>query len=108
MNNQEALIMRLDSNGSQLWTQSYASSGFEDLFGMVACNDGGFVFTGRCYNNLYVFKIDAAGGKEWVQTYGYYPGNEDCYGLVHTWDGGFAVVGETLNSLQTFGALDVF
>lgn len=103
--NFEAIVLRLDSNGTQLWNQNYASSDFINAFRILQSNDGGFVLTGIISQDMGIFKIDLNGSEEWIQTYGLL-GFDVSYGITLCSDNGFSITGYT--SYQTNGSRDVY
>lgn len=84
-----------------LWEKNVGSGEFETLGGIVAADDGGFVFCGNTgkkaengAGNVYLAKVDANGVLIWKKFFGEKDW-EEALGLIATNDGGFAISGLT-------------
>jgi hypothetical protein len=73
------LAYRLDASGAKLWRKNYGGSEWDRGGQIIQTADGGFIFAG--YSESYVhggagdidflvYKVDAAGAKEWRKNYG--------------------------------------
>jgi hypothetical protein len=102
-----AYINKLDSSGTELWTQTYAGLGNAAAYSVAEAQDGGIVITGPTgpgYHNtgypsdgsLYLLKTDTNGTEQWLRTYGEVV-NTVGVELFTTSDGGFIVVGNRYN-----------
>ncbi len=77
-------VVRTDSLGNKMWDRSYGGSMTDNLTGMAALPDGGFILCGtsasdssgdktensRGSNDYWLVKIDSAGNKIWDKTLG--------------------------------------
>jgi regulation of enolase protein 1 (concanavalin A-like superfamily) len=103
----DAIIVRTDAEGNELWSQTYGSEGSDSALAMVECSTGGFAFTGYSRNgtlgrhNLWLVRTDASGNVLWERLYGGVD-NDQGFGLIEVSTGGFAVVGIT----RSFGSVD--
>ena len=94
------LAYKLDASGAKQWRKNYG--GTECDYGLRAAqtSDGGYIFIGysESYtngeNDFLVYKVDAAGAKQWRKNFG---GMESDYGLfvIQTSDGGYVLCGAT-------------
>ena len=85
-----AFLIKTDSSGNMLWTQTYSGSsrGFQ-AFSLAETNDGGFVLAGG-EGNVCMIKTDSYGNVLWNQTYGGTSG-EVAMSVIQTSDGGYAL-----------------
>ncbi|HSA14452.1 MAG TPA: hypothetical protein P5346_06875 [Spirochaetota bacterium] len=108
------LAMKLGSDGSVLWSETFGSTDNELAYSMAATADGGFIMAGekRIYSildefnltssyryNFWIIRLDADGDKAWDKKFGgsdYDAANS----IAQCADGGFIVAGYT----QSFGA----
>lgn len=98
-------LVRTDSNGTQLWNQTFGGREREWANGLVECADGGFALSGQTESfgagglDVWLVRTDINGNLDWDQTYG---GSSDDYGrsLVLCSDQGFAIAGHT----ESFGS----
>lgn len=93
----DMLIYKLNGAGQKQWRKNYG--GIEGDFGRCVwpTSDGGFLLAGysesySVEDNFLVYKLDAAGNKQWRKDYG---GAEDdrCYAVLQTADGGCLLAG---------------
>jgi Caspase domain len=84
-----------------VWEKNVGNGTFDNLCGLVATADGGFVFSGntgkkaeRGSGDVYLAKTDAAGALVWEKWFGD-NGWEEALSLIGTRDGGFAIAGIT-------------
>ncbi|HEY3249985.1 MAG TPA: T9SS type A sorting domain-containing protein, partial [Ignavibacteria bacterium] len=101
----DSYIVKLDNNGTILWTKTFG--GFGDEYGesIVQTSDGGYAVGG--YTNSYgagdyddyIAKLDAAGAIQWFKTYGT-AGYDYALSIKQTTDGGYVLFGST----SSFGA----
>lgn len=103
----DAIIVRTDVDGNELWNQTYGSEGSDSALAIVECSTGGFAFTGYSRNgtwgrhNLWLVRTDASGDVLWERLYGGVD-NDQGFALIEVSTGGFAVVGIT----RSFGSVD--
>ena len=68
--------LKMNANGSVLWSREYGGEQFEAILDMAATSDGGFLLAGNAENDMHDFgdamlmKIDANGDLEWTKIYG--------------------------------------
>jgi hypothetical protein len=95
----ESWLFRTDSNGTMLWSKTYADATSATPNKLIQTTDGGYALAGSVnnYNLSYrmwgsLLKTDANGNKQWNHTYvgiEYY----GVFSLSQTHDGGFAIMG---------------
>lgn len=73
----DAWLIRTDSIGDTLWTQTYGGSEFDDVWEVEHTADGGFILTGGNYSfangaedDLWLIKTDGDGNEEWIKNFG--------------------------------------
>ena len=85
-----AFLIKTDSSGDMLWTQTYSgSSGGLQAFSLAETNDGGFVLAGGAVD-VCMIKTDSDGNVLWNQTYSGTSG-EVAMSVIQTSDGGYAL-----------------
>ncbi len=93
-------LVKLDSNGTLIWSRTYGGVGNERCFTLIQTLDGGYALGGRTnsfgegYYDMYLVKTDFEGYQEWDHTYGNI-GRDQAFALLQTPEGGFALAGET-------------
>lgn len=103
----DAIIVRTDVDGNELWSQTYGSEGSDSALEIIECSTGGFAFTGYSRNgtwgrhNLWIVRTDANGNVLWEQLYGGVD-NDQGFALIEVSTGGFAIAGIT----RSFGSVD--
>ncbi len=103
----EAWLVRTDSVGNMLWSQSYGMPVDIQIFAysLVETPDGGYAMAGHTWNAIigdlyygcsdaWLAKTDADGNMQWSGTYGG-TGHNFVYSMVQTSDGGYALAGRT-------------
>jgi hypothetical protein len=101
-------IMRIDASGNKLWSKNFGGSGDDFLNGIIKTPDGGIIAAGNSRSSdgdiatnqgsldEWIIKLDAAGNKSWIKTYG--GGNEEYITSISPTannDGGFYTLGYT-------------
>ena len=93
-------LIRVNSNGDTLWTNSYGGSGSDIAYSVQQTTDSGFIVAGYTSsfgagnNDVYLLKLDPEGNVLWAKTYG---GSGEDYGfsVLQTTGGGFVIAGQT-------------
>ncbi len=91
-------VVKVDNEGNTLFEKNFGGPQKDVGVSIAPADDGGFVITGGTKSisvgeeDLFLFKIDAAGDSLWFKTYGT-PGNDPGYGINPADDGGFIVSG---------------
>jgi hypothetical protein len=98
-------LIRTDSHGDAIWTQSFGGSDSDAGYSLVECAEGGFAITGSTYSfgagdgDFWLLQTDSNGHLLWDYAYGG-PDNDGAQALIEVSDGGFLLVGST----YSFGA----
>jgi hypothetical protein len=102
------LVYKLDSAGTKQWRKNFGGEYWDNAIQIQPTADGGYVVAGITqsygaspgfYCDFLVYKLDAAGNKQWRKNLGGY----DCdhaYGVIQTSDGGYLVIGDTWNYIH--------
>ncbi len=93
-------VLKLNSTGGIVWQRTYGGTGNDGARSIQQTTDGGYIVAGYTgsfgagSNDLWVLKLDSAGGIVWQRTYG---GTDDdaARSIQQTSDGGYIVAGET-------------
>jgi len=95
----DILVYKLDETGAKQWRKNYGSADNERGWSVQQTADGGYVLAGYGDSgegdyDMVVYKVDAAGTKQWRK---YYGGENSDYAYVvyQTADGGYFIQGET-------------
>jgi len=96
--NDDALLIKLDSNGNEQWSKYYGHSNQDRGFKVIQTNDGGYAFAGQTSLGpgglaSYLVKTDASGNISWTKAYGQ-NGFDAAYDLIETSDNGIVTAGE--------------
>jgi hypothetical protein len=108
--NQDAWIVKLNSNGSIQWQKCLGGTGWDEAWDIKQTQDGGYIMVGRTASSdgdvagtnggtldYWVVKLSTNGSVLWSRTFG--GSNEDtAKKVVETADGGFLIVGEAYSS----------
>lgn len=93
----EALLIKLDSDGNLEWQQLYGTNGNDRSRALVQSGDGGYVLAGYTYansvNNAWLFKVDGGGRLLWQKMYGNVSKESEILALTQTADGGYLLAG---------------
>ena len=99
-NDTDFWVVRIDSGGELIWSESYGGSGFERANSIDLTSNGGYIVAGYTTsygagrNDFWIVKIDAAGTAEWAKTCG--SPDYDVANSIHTTlDGGYIIAGNT-------------
>ncbi len=99
----DALLIKLNADGSLAWEKKYGGTGGGEGAGtLLQTADGGFLFCGSTSSygagewDVYLVKVSAVGNEEWYKTYG---GTDWDNGgrIIRTADGGYLLGGWTAN-----------
>ena len=104
-NNNDALLLKIDTNGLVIWSKTFGGTQGDDAFYSVI-EDGGYLystgysssFTSDTVSNVYLVKTDLDGNISWSKTYG----EAGCAGA-YCGDIGYKIIKETSNSFLISG-----
>lgn len=96
----DMLVYKLDANGNKQWRRNYGGIEGESGFDVLQTADGGFILCGGSYSHTHggldclIYKLNAAGQKQWRKNYG---GNDHdiAYSIVGTTDSGYIFAGKS-------------
>ena len=94
----DILLIKTDSLGNLEWDTTYGGSGDESGFGVIVCNDNGYLLSGFTNsfgaggNDAYIIKVNETGTVQWSQTYGDANDNGGFH-ISQTSDGGYICAG---------------
>ena len=106
-NKYDALLIKTDSNGAELWSKTFGGSERDYTFAVQQTTDGGFIISGltrsfgngqnlvnKDANDVWLIKTDASGIELWSKTFG---GSKSdyAYAVQQTIDLGYIIVGST-------------
>jgi hypothetical protein len=90
---QNAWLMKMDSQGQQLWNQTYAALSINSI---MSTNEGGYVLAAENPTAFELIKVDSNGQTQFDKTYSFSGvGESEC--AIQTGDGGYAIAGYTTN-----------
>ena len=104
--NEDAIIVKYDSNGTQQWIKNFGGSNSDFFRSVIETSDGGFVCTGysRSTNagfsnkgdyDAIMVKYNPNGEQQWVKNFGGSSDEDKFYSVIETLDGGFICAGES-------------
>jgi hypothetical protein len=91
----EALLMKTDSLGTELWSLTY--SGCSNACSLIDTADGGYAFIGQT-DHFLLIKVGPAGEEQWRASFGETPGHS-AYSVEQTWEGGYVISGVANNGI---------
>ena len=99
--NNDAYLLKTDSEGNELWSRSYGGSGTDQGRHIVETLDQGYIISGYTDSygsmggfNFWLIKTDSNGDLEWQEYYGG-GGNDRAFCGLQASDGGYAIVGQS-------------
>lgn len=95
----DAILIKVDDSGNQLWLNTYGSDRPVWVSDLAKTDDGGYIFCGNCYQDVWfgwIVKTDASGIEQWSQTYYSTGVNRWFNSIIQTENGGFLAAGEML------------
>jgi predicted secreted protein len=93
-------LVKTDSNGQELWNNTYGGSQEDVAYSVDQTADGGYIVAGSTDSfgsgnaDFWLVKTDSEGQMQWNKTYGGFY-DEVGYSVQQTTDGGYAVCGYT-------------
>lgn len=73
----DAWLIKTDSIGGVLWTQTFGGAQFDDAWAVDTTEDKGFILTGGTYSlasgtedDLWLIKADSLGNQMWIENFG--------------------------------------
>jgi hypothetical protein len=100
----DAWLIKTDSQGNEIWNNTFGGVSDDGAFCIVQTSDGGYALAGNSYSftggnntDIWLVKTDSAGNMLWNNHFG---GAKDDFGyfVTQTSDGGYAVGGITNSS----------
>lgn len=97
-------LLKLDLEGSILWSKTYGGSGEDVGQKVIQTSDGGFAIVGYSksddidasnnegQHDNWILKLDSNGNILWEKSFGY-AGHDHAYSVIETSDGGFFMTG---------------
>jgi hypothetical protein len=97
---EDILLVRLDTSGNFLWSNTYGGSGTDNGWDLTEQDDGSLIILGFSDSfstgdfDMYLINVDSLGELIWSETYGG-PGDEYGWSLLSLDGDGFILAGET-------------
>ncbi len=104
-------LLRIDSDGNELWQETYGGSEADRAHDILQTRDGGFLLGGYSKSmgegkaDVILVKVDKDGNGKWKKNYGGEE-NENIESMVATRDGGVVLAGWSMSGSS--GTLDAF
>jgi PKD repeat protein len=93
-------LIKTDSNGIELWNETFGGDGFDRAYVVQIATDNGYVLAGStesngaCLSDAWLLKTDSNGNEQWNRTFGGL-GSDRATSLQQTADGGYIFAGTT-------------
>jgi hypothetical protein len=105
--NDDCYVMRINSSGGVVWSNTYGTGYNEEWYGMTKASDSGFVLAGLTLgfdaknDDVFLAKLNAGGAVQWAETF---RGDNSDYAnaVTQAADSGFVAVGVT----ESFASFD--
>jgi hypothetical protein len=105
--NDDCFVMRVNSSGGVVWSNTYGTGYNEEWYGMTKASDSGFVVAGLTLgfdaknDDVFLAKLNAGGAVQWAETF---RGDNSDYAnaVTQAADSGFVAVGVT----ESFASFD--
>jgi hypothetical protein len=106
--NNDTWVVKVDSDGDEIWQHTYGDQGFDDGLAHVLANDDGTAviaaasslddMVDEIYSFPYITKIESNGDIIWENTYGSYYLNTGLISIKHVPEGGYISAGASAES----------
>jgi len=105
----DVMVAKLDASGNKQWVKTFGGSAYDEGNAVTTTSDGGYVIAGNTSSSngdmpanlgsgdIVVMKLDNAGNKLWVKTFG---GSkvDEATTIITTSDGGYVLGGRTAST----------
>lgn len=105
----DIMVAKLDASGNKQWVKTFGGSAYEYAMAVTTTTDGGYMVAGTTSSSngdmpvnkgggdIVVIKLDNAGNKLWVKTFGGSKSDE-ATSIIATSDGGYLLGGRTAST----------
>lgn len=108
-NDDDVLLLKINSSGNDVWFKTYGGSNFDilnDCNGIIATSDDCYVITGRTHSfskteDIFLLKVNENGEEQFFYTFGDSLNNVRSHGLIETENHGYLVSGKYWKSLSS-------
>lgn len=97
-NGGDCILVKTDQDGNMLWQKNYGGLVGDVAYSVQQTADGGYIAAGYTFSfgngqeDIYLFKVNAAGDTVWTKTFGT-AANEMAFWVEQTNDGGYILTG---------------